>query len=318
VREGLTRMELPSGFADRMAELYGQCGREWAEVELPATVALLANRWDLAVEAPFPDANYNFVAPAVRATGERVVLKIGYPDGEYNPDLYSEYYTLNAYAGAGMVRVLEACIDYAGEGEFLLERVEPGEPLASLADDAIATETAALAMLRLRLPPPQPRLWPTVEEWGRGFRRHWERFEGGSGPLPQYAFDRGEGLIAELLASAAPPALLHGDLHHWNLLRSGEDDWVAIDPKGVIGEPAYEPGALLRNRLPSSGDPAETRAILRRRIAILSEVMEIDAERIRAWAEAQAVLSAVWSVEDLGHGWEGAIACAERLAEVAV
>ncbi len=40
-----------------------------------------------------------------------------------------------------------------------------------------------------------------------------------------------------------------GDLHHENILAAERAPWLAIDPKGVIGEPAYEMGALLRNRL---------------------------------------------------------------------
>jgi streptomycin 6-kinase len=59
-----------------------------------------------------------------------------------------------------------------------------------------------------------------------------------------------ESLFRELIASSESPVLLHGDLHHFNILSARRQPWLAIDPKGVAGEPAYEPGALLRNPNP--------------------------------------------------------------------
>ncbi len=102
--------------------------------------------------------------------------------------------------------------------------------------------------------------------------------------------------------------LLHGDLHHDNILAAERAPWLALDPKGVAGEPAYEVGALMRNPRPQ---PAE---VLARRASILAEVLDIDRQRILGWSFAQAVLSAWWNIEDQGHGWEGAIEVAERLS----
>ncbi len=113
--------------------------------------------------------------------------------------------------------------------------------------------------------------------------------------------ERAEGLFAELLPSSTAPVVLHGDLHHDNLLDVGGRGWLAIDPKGVVGEPAYEVGALLRNperRLVGEGD---LRRLLERRVDLLAERLELDRRRVVGWGMAQAVLSAWWSVED-GEG----------------
>jgi streptomycin 6-kinase len=104
--------------------------------------------------------------------------------------------------------------------------------------------------------------------------------------------------------------ILHGDLHHFNILSAEREPWLAIDPKGVVGEAAYEAGALLRNPLE---DMSQYPHILKRRIAILSEMLDIDCQRILGWAVAQAVLSAWWSYEDHGQGWEPGVALAETL-----
>jgi streptomycin 6-kinase len=222
-----------------------------------------------------------------------------------DPELRTEALTLAAWGGDGAVALLEADVD--GRGELVLERVMPGTQLAALADDDEATRIAAGVMRRLWRPPP-PGL-PTVEDWGAGFARHRAAHGGGSGPLDPALFSRAERLFGELCASQAAPVLLHGDLHHFNVLQGA--DWIAIDPKGVVGEPCYEPGALLRNPVPELPSRARTA----RRLDLLASELGFPRERLRDWAFAQAVLSAVWHVEDgdPGAGRRYAMACAERL-----
>ncbi len=115
----------------------------------------------------------------------------------------------------------------------------------------------------------------------------------------------------------AEPVLLHGDLHHDNILAAEREPWLAIDPKGIVGEPAYEVGALLRNPLPGLLARPEPGRVLARRIEQLAAELGFDRARIRGWALAQAVLSAWWSYEDHGDGWRETIACAELLAAIA-
>ena len=109
--------------------------------------------------------------------------------------------------------------------------------------------------------------------------------------------DRARGLQRDLLSMQQPTRLLHGDLHHDNVVLDAARGWLAIDPKGVIGEPAYEVGAALRN---PAGDPRwfAVPSILDRRARIFAERLGLDVPRILAWGYAQAVLAAVWAIED--------------------
>ncbi len=109
------------------------------------------------------------------------------------------------------------------------------------------------------------------------------------------------------------PVLLHGDLHHDNILSADREPWLAIDPKGVVGEAEYEVGAFVRNRLFAGPKPE---MLLARRVDQFVDELGFDRERIVGWSLAQAVLSAWWSFEDSGHVWNEAIACAELLAEL--
>jgi streptomycin 6-kinase len=91
---------------------------------------------------------------------------------------------------------------------------------------------------------------------------------------------------------------LHGDLHHDNLLSATRMPYVAIDPKGVLGEPAYEIGAFLRNPLPDFLARENPHKLMERRVDMTVEYLGFDRQRIIGWGFAQAVLSAVWCDED--------------------
>ena len=299
---------VPARFAATIAEVYGAAGVTWV-ADLPALIAAIAARWSLQVGPPFPNLSYNYVAPATRADGLPVVLKLGVP----NPELSSEAAALRWYAGAGAVRLLD---DDPAKGALLLERLQPGAPLLDLADDAAATAIAAEVMRALWRPPPAQHSFRSVASWAAGLDRLRAQFGGGTGPLPAPLVARAEALFAGLLGSMAAPVLLHGDLHHENILRAERAPWLALDPKGVVGEPAYEIGAFLRNPIERVLNAADPAGLTARRIAQFAEMLGLDAARIRDWALAQAVLSAWWSVEDHGHGWEPAIAFAEVLSRL--
>jgi streptomycin 6-kinase len=244
---------------------------------------------------PFEEPVYSFVARAVGTDGRDVILKLGMPRGDVNPELLTEIEALLRFNGRGCVRLIAVDRDL---GALLLERADPGTTLATVPDDEQATYVAAGVMRRLWRPVEPNHPFPTVHRWAQGFTRMRERYCGGCGPLPQGLVDKAERTYSELLASGAEPVLLHGDLHHWNILSSHREPWLAIDPKGVVGEPAYEVGALLRNMtdpLLRGPHPVE---VVRKRVGVLSEELGFERDRILGWGLAQAILSAWWDIED--------------------
>jgi streptomycin 6-kinase len=298
----------PSDFARTMREVYGEAGIKWLE-RLPAIIAGCERRWSLAALPPFPRLSYNYVAPAVLADGRETVLKVGYP----SPELMCEMEALRLYEGHGIVQLLHADRE---QGAMLLERLKPGTPLASIEDDEEATSIAAGVMRQLWRPVPAEHQFPTVAKWASGLGRLRERFGGTTGPFPKSLVEEAETLFTELISSMDEEVLLHGDLHHENIVAAERQPWLALDPKGLVGEPAYEVGALLRNQLPEPLVQPEASRTLARRVDQLAEELGLDRERLISWGLAQAVLSAWWSIEDHGHGWEPAIAVAEALAGI--
>lgn len=304
-------VEIPDDFARTIIDMREGEGREWLRT-LAERIADIAEQWELAVHPPFSPLSYNYVAPVERANGTRAVLKVSLWD-----EFAAEVAALRLMDGQAIARLL----DYdRARGAALLERVEPGTMLTDLFPhrDDEATVIAASVMRRLWRPVTveEARPFPTVADWMRGFERMRAHFGGGTGPFPAALVEEAETLFRDLLASQSETVLLHGDLHHYNILRCSDPErgeWLAIDPKGLVGEPAYEVGALLRNPGLDFAAPDAGR-LTARRVDILSKELGMDRERIRGWGLAQAVLSAWWTIEDGGDDWQPAMACAERMA----
>jgi streptomycin 6-kinase len=203
---------------------------------------------------------------------------------------------LAAFDGRGTARVYEYI-----EGAALIERLNPGTSLASIAlegRDEEATEILADVIGRMSQAPELTRersnAFVIAQDWGRGFQRY---LASGDNQIPRRLVEQGQRLYLDLCASQRGVRLLHGDLQHYNVLLDSDRGWLAIDPKGVIGELEYEIGAGLRNpyEKPEFFASAET---IERRLRCFEAKLKLDSDRMLAWGFAQAVLSAVWSVED--------------------
>lgn len=314
-------MTFDADFQRRIIAVFGDNGRAWLD-GLPTLIEEYAERWDLQIGRPFEPLSYNYVAAATRADGTPVVFKAGCPDPEAN-----EIGALRHWAGRGAVSLLEADDDAR---VFLMERIIPGTTLLEeVADDAEATTVAAGVMRNIARRAPQDHGMPTVALWARAFDRLRARHAGTTGPLPKTKVDRGESLYADLVASTKDEVVLHGDLHHWNILRAtrdGRGEWLAIDPHGLVGDPAFEVGAFLRNPFGELSEDhsqrflmsqPDVRKTLDRRLSILAEHLDVDRRRIRDWGISFATLSASWSDESgNSDAWQQSLTVADILASL--
>lgn len=203
---------------------------------------------------------------------------------------------ISAFDGAGMVRAL----DHA-PGAMLLERLIPGTELVTLVqggrdDDAIRVMASVIdAMGKAH---PEMEGHPAALDGAVSFDWY---LSSGRDLLPPELIRVGRRVYLELCGTQGSVRLLHGDLQHYNVLLDRERGWLAIDPKGVVAETEFELGAALRN---PQGMPAlhKTEA-LRARAEAFSSLLGLDGSRVLRWTFAQAVLSAIWTVED-GEPWE--------------
>lgn len=283
---------IPDYFKQNTLELHGTDKANIWLSNLPDILTRCARRWNLTLLPPFGNLSIHYVAPAQRADGTMVVLKASSPTGEFGQEITA----LHLLAGPGIVRLLE--VDETQE-VMLLERLETGMILSRLVPehDEQATSILANVMKRLWKPVPAIHPFPTVEDWANGLNQLRPQFQGGYGPFPPRLVDEAIALFAELNISAEKRLLLHGDLHHENILQSGTE-WRVIDPKGLIGDPGYETGAMFYNPPGWLSTVQNPRPLILRRVDQLAEELAMERARIRGWGLAQAVLSAWWSVED--------------------
>jgi streptomycin 6-kinase len=223
--------------------------------------------------------------------GERdglpVVLKFIKKPG----DEWRSGHVLESFDGRGVVRAYEWT-----DGAVLMERLVPGNPLVELSLNGRDQEaTDILADVILRMSPRQSAgHFATVEDWGKAFDWY---IASGDQRIPKWLVEEAARIYAGLSQSQTRPRLLHGDLQHYNVLFDSARGWLAIDPKGVVGEVEFELGAAFRNpwELP---ELFVRTATIQNRLERFASELDIDPRRALAWAFAQGVLSAIWLIED--------------------
>ncbi len=258
---------------------------------LPHLLDTWCDRYEITILPTSPPITFNLVLFGTSPGIGDVVLKLSPP----TPEVDSEIEALRQAAGHGMVRLIDS--DPAA-ALMLLERVEPGTMLddADLSDEE-STRIGAGMMLQFWRTPSRPdHLYP-LEEWSRALLT----YDPADLPhLPEIPADIVANAVAigrHLIATQRDIVLLHGDVHHQNILWGGNRGWVTIDPKGLIGERGYEIGTWMLNPW---GFPERDGFLEKanRRLDIFAEVLNEDRARLSQWAAFHATLSLCWTLED--------------------
>lgn len=188
------------------------------------------------------------------------------------------------WAGNGSAHVLRI------EDEAVLIERAPGGSLVEMSragDDDEATRIICAVARRLHTAADPPGFLVPLDEWFR--------------PLLEATADAGSEIVLaaatarHLLQTSVEPVPLHGDLHHWNVLDFGGGDWRAIDPKGLVGERAFEFIHLLRN---PDCRIALAPGRLARRVSLVAHEAILSRRRLLDWTIAFAGLSAAWFGEE--------------------
>ena len=292
---------LPKELVTHVSAICGRDGDEWL-AGLRKQIDELTELWSIHVEAPFAAGEFNFVAPATRRNGELAVLKIAPP---YTDDEYlREAEFLRVRDGRGAVQLLA---EDADRHAILIERAVPGKNLAEIftGRERDALEPA-IKVLRDLLDPPPPDLKniKTIDQWFDGLRR----FRETNFPA-EYAAKALR--IYESLSASGRPLYLHGDYHPANVVNSERLEYLAIDPKGVVGHIGYDIAVFLNNFHWWQEKQPDVRDRLAPAIEEFSNAFDIDPVEIRQWAYAQMVLSAWWSFDEMPQFYDNIVAKAD-------
>ncbi|HJD56927.1 aminoglycoside phosphotransferase family protein [Candidatus Tisiphia endosymbiont of Ptychoptera albimana] len=272
-------------FKTNIINIYGDQGKVWLD-DLPRIVDELAGKYGLSDLKPVENLTYHYVLEGFQGN-QPIILKLGL-DIE---GLRRELVASKVFWGFGSVKVLAE-----NSGLLLLDKAIPGISLKSYfpTKDCEAIQIACDVMTRLHrgyLLPVEG--FPCINDWLAVLDKEWD--------IPTYYLEKAQKLRDKLLNTSSRLVLLHGDLHHDNILQNG-DDWVVIDPKGVIGEQAYEVAAFIRNPFPEILALKDVESIIANRITKFATILGLDTQRISNWCFVQAVLSWVWALEDSCDG----------------
>lgn len=239
------------------------------------TARRLSKEWELALGDPFPTATGSLVLEA----GD-YVLRIPVVMDE----ALSGFEAQIAFSGKGGVEVVKQDPDTLST---LLRRTRPGTMLAhaglSISEEVWET-CAVIRQLEVKAIPHEI----PVERWYEPFLSV-DSAEG----IPDDILRLGQATARRLLSTIGRRRLVHGDLHHFNLLLD-QGGWVAIDPQGVSSELEFEPAAFLRNPFETIHKTGNLPELLKTRVHTFAEALGVSAARVRDWGIAQNVLSAWW------------------------
>jgi len=214
------------------------------------------------------------------------VLKVSpvHPGNAHEADAFE------TWAGNGAVRLLDRDdVLYA----LLLERARP-ETLAGADDLDEMARTAGLLSARLAVPAPAflPRLQERVGDWDERLRKDVAELPHG---LRDRVIDAALATLHEL-GGSQPDVMVHGDFHARNILRGDRElpEWLAVDPKGYAGDPAYDGGTFVKASLPRLASVPDPIASLDRLISVYAEAAALEPGRVRRWAQLQVVDAVLW------------------------
>jgi len=259
----------------------------WLE-RVPDLIASVTASWDLHVTAVANRIDGFGMSIPARRDGERVTVRIAFPDAF----LVDETAALRAWNGTGAVRILEE----DDRGAQLRTSPTPGTALSLERNEMTALRKVAEALRDLWVEPPVgiQTLAAEVRAWGASLP---ERFESVYQPFDEQLMRDAEVMFRSFGPNQMDAVLLHGDVRLETFLLDG-DHAVAIDPKPLAGEPAFDVAALLRDG-PAElvRDPAAGRQRLQGRLEQLTDLLDVRAGRVRGWAFAVAVDTGLYAYE---------------------
>ena len=281
----------PERFLRYATREFGREGEAWLE-ELPSILRRCCDKWGLTLGRPAGDIKANYIAFVEMGNGEDAVLKVGVPHDDFSAEMEA----LAIYQGRGINRLIDC--DKALNA-MLLERLRPGRTLDSVEDRRERIEVAARILQDLHaVPPPSNHTLPHFMDWMRSAfadARSCGDAERARGCMEQ--IPRVESMMGILMERDEPRILLHGDLHHWNILSDGDRGWKAIDPKGVIGASCLDAGRFINNAMGFGETAAEKREILLEALTVFSDILGENEERIFAGAFCDRIMGSSWGLK---------------------
>jgi len=268
-------------FADR--------GDAWAGwiAALPGLAAELVAEWELRLDGASTHGECALVVPVRTPEDAAAVLKVGWPHEEAE----HEHLALRLWDGRGAARLLRADPHRCA---MLLERLSQQD----LTSVPILEACEVIAGLYGKLHVPATPQFQTLSSLCQRWTPRLEALRTGSA-LPRRYVERAVALTRELGSDPSTDGtLVHTDFHYENVLAAERSPWLAIDPKPLSGDAAFEIAPLLWNRWDEALATGDVRRAIRDRFETVVDIAGLDEERAKAWVIVRMLVNAMWEIED--------------------
>jgi streptomycin 6-kinase len=285
-----TRIDVPDDLLAWHRLYFGDTGTAWVRT-LPALATELLDRWQLRLDGRPIHGCVALVLPVLDADDQPAMLKLQPVDDE----TLGEPLALRTWNGKGAVRLLR---HDKPTGAMLLERLSP-RMLETLPSGLEGLEIIARLLAELtavRAPHGLRRLSDVAAEILERVPRALAKV---ADPLERRLLADCAAATRELLDEPGDQ-LLHGDLHFWNVLASDDQParWLAIDPKPLAGDPAFELLAGLHNRWEDVTATGDVPRAVHRRFDLMTGILGLDRQRAVGWTLAGVLQNVLWDIEN--------------------
>ena len=301
----MSALPVPQSVVQMQLAANGEAGRAWLS-ELPRLVDELCKLWSITrLGPPFEGGCVAYVAPAFRACEGPAVLKVSLPDRETE----HEADALALWNGNGAVRLLASD---PGRGAMLLERLDPGTTLAAHPDREEAIAIACSLLRRLQVPAPARHPFHSVSALAAEYAATFPaRYLNAGRPFDDRLLQSTLHLCRQFSLDTSASTLANADFHLGNVVAAQREPWLAIDPKPLVGDPAFDAAHLIRSLLSDPIHPPEFDCLL----SAVACGLNLPPQRIAQWMLVRSVENALWAIStgDTDVHWD--VACAQAAAE---
>ncbi len=204
----------------------------------------------------------------------------------FKPQEKRGFFLLECWGGMGAVKVFAFNAD-----ALLMERATGSGSLKQMVYSGQEDQANGIICQVVKLLHANPcggnsKLVPLVD-WFQALKKGAKQYGG--------IFSVSQKVADELLANPLDRVALHGDIHYDNIVDTGSRGWVAIDPKGLVGEKGFDYANIFCNPDFAIAGSAER---LARQVRLVADASGQDIHRLLCWIIAWAGLCAIWTLED--------------------
>lgn len=273
-------MILPNEYVEQMKKRMGDDADVWF-AEAAHHLQVLIEKWQL-TDLKVLDLSYNIIYSGFAKNHGDIILKLCSPGKEFD----TERQALKELNNNLMVKTIDVDVEHRG---ILLELLKPGNSLWTEAyDNRLNIAAPILAETGQKHYEGD---YPHHKDWLQKVKTYVDKH------YPEHEIsehlDFAWNNYNRLYQSGNDEMLLHGDLHHGNILKG--DQWKVIDPKGVIGCSTLEVGRYMNNQI---GEAVELDSCIDEMISSFSKAFDCNAQLIVLSFYMDMVLSTSWFFED--------------------